>query len=238
MRGSGRAFVAGLVLTFCAAAGTASAVEKEPVSGGLLTLPGYAAPASSTPAPREAPAPATTGESGGQGDTAWGVLVRGGYFSLWDGIADELFVEHPELTGWNVGAEIRYHGEGGGRGIASVGLAIDSVSVSAKGDWQHDETDPLVAGEGEVRMLAISLTGYLNLFPSWYVHPYVGLGLGVALATGHYTDETQRVDADYFVPVVHVPVGLAVELSEGYQLAIEARFNDGLAIGGALQMRF
>ncbi len=93
-------------------------------------------------------------------------------------------------------------------------------------------------GSGEFSMLAFTLTAYWSMFPSWYVHPYVGLGIGVAHVKGYYINETERVDADVWVPVLHVPVGLAVELGKTFQLALEGRFLDGIAIGGAFQVRF
>jgi len=265
MRGSGRVFVAGLVLALCAAAvGIAFAAEKEPVSGGLLSLPAASpeAPAAMTAAPPEAPAPtpappleapATTiaapleapapaavpaKETGKGDDTSWGVLLRGGYFGLPDFIADELFVQHPDIAGTSFGLEFRYHGEDGGRGVSSIGLAVDYATAKADGVWQADESDVPESASGQVDMLAFTLTGYWSLFPSWYVHPYVGIGIGVAHATGYYQDQGERKDADYWVPVLHVPVGLAVELGKRFQLAIEGRFIDGIAIGGALQVRF
>lgn len=208
MRGSGRIFVAGLVLTLCAtAAGTAFALEKEPV---------------------------TTKED----DTSWGVLVRGGYFGVPNFVADELFTQHPDVEGSSYGAEIRYHGNGGGRGIASIGLAVDSGTAKADGMWQEKATDKIVKANGEFEVMAIALTGYWSLFPSWYVHPYFGLGIGAAHFKGFYKNETERVDADVWIPAVHIPVGLAVELGKYLQLAVEGRFIDGIAIGGALQVRF
>jgi len=262
MRGCGRVFVAGLLLTFCAAAaGIALAAEKEPVSGGLHSLPGAGAPApipaappaaptSTMTAPPAAPAPTMTAPPGSPApaavpaatgkvdDTSWGVLVRGGYFGVPNFIADELFLQHPDIAGSIYGAEIRYHGEGGGRGTSSIGLAIDSATASADGIWQEDESTSPKTASGEVSMLAITLTGYWSIFPSWYVHPYVGLGIGVAHAKGFYKDETERVDVDVWAPVVHIPIGLAVELGKRFQLAVEGRFIDGIAIGGALQVRF
>ena len=251
MRFPGRVFVAGLVLTFCAAAaGIAFAVEKEPVTGGLLSLPGEGAPAPLTAvppappaptmaAPLESPPPAAVPAVTGKGDdTSWGVLLRGGYFGVPNFIADELFYQHPDIAGSSIGAEIRYHGEDGGRGVASIGLAVDYATAKADGIWQKEESDTPAPAAGEVEMLAFTLTGYWSLFPSWYLHPYVGIGIGVAHATGYYVDEDERKDADYWVPVLHIPVGLAVELGERLQLAIEGRFIDGIAIGGALQVRF
>jgi len=196
-----------------------------------------------TAAPREfqAPAPALTkiaAESEKEDDTSWGLIVRGGYFGVPNFIADELFFKHPDVAGSSFGAEIRYHREGGRRGGSSIGLAIDTASAKTDGEWQQHESDTPVSGNGEVTMLAITLTQYWTLFPSWYVHPYLGLGIGVAHAKGFYKDETEQVDADIWIPVLHIPVGLAIELGKRLQLAVEGRFIDGIAIGGALQVRF
>ena len=223
MRVSAKWFAAGLVLTLCAGAGTAFAADAAGTPS--------AAAASGVP---EAP----TASSSKVDDTSWGVLLRGGYFGLPNFIADELFYQHPDIAGTSLGVEFRYHGEGGGRGVTSIGLGVEYATATAKGDWQQEESDEVTYEEGEVEMLAFTLTGYWSLFPSWYVHPYVGLGIGVAHATGYYVDPEERKDADYWVPVLHVPIGLAVELGKTFQLAVEGRFIDGIAIGGALQVRF
>jgi opacity protein-like surface antigen len=171
-------------------------------------------------------------------DTSWGLLVRGGYFGLPNAVADELFVRHPDVKGSSFGAEIRYHGEGGGRGGESIGIAVESATAEADGEWQQKESDSVTVAGGEFSMFAITLTGYWSLFPSWYVHPYAGIGIGVAHVKGHFQDEEERTDADIWIPVLHVPIGLAVEFGKRFQLAVEGRFLDGIAVGGALQVRF
>ena len=264
MRGSGKLFVAGLVLTLGAAAvDLAFAAVKEPVSGELLPFQSDRTPTSTiatpsgapsstmaepgetpvpaAPAPTVAPAPALSAgaaESTKKDDTSWGLLVRGGYFGLPNSIVDLLFVKHPDVEGSSSGAEIRYHGNGGGRGIASIGLAIDSGAAKADGVWQEEESSKPTTANGEIDMLAITLTGYWSLFPSWYVHPYIGIGIGVAHVKGFYKNEIDRFDADIWIPALHVPVGLAIELGKHVQLTAEGRFINGIAIGGALQVRF
>jgi len=246
MRGSKGVFVAGLVLTLCAGSGVAHAVEREPVSGGLLAVPDFQTPAPNVAAPVESPAPASapaavTAKTVEGDDTRWGLLVRGGAFTLPNSIADQLFVKHPDVTGPIFGAEIRYHGEDGGRGVASIGVAVDYVTTTSYGEWQYTNSTQTVTGDGTINMLAVTVTGYWSLFPSWYVHPYIGIGIGVAHATGQYQDNQDRnqwVSADYWVPAVHVPVGLAIELGKGFQLSIEGRFIDGISLGGAIQARF
>ena len=223
MRVSAKWLAAGLVLTLCAGAGTAFAADAAGTPS--------AAAASGVP---EAP----TASSSTVDDTSWGILLRGGYFGLPNFIADELFYQHPDIAGTSLGVEFRYHGEGGGRGVTSIGLAVDYATAKTDGEWQQEESDPVTVESGEVSMLAFTVTGYWSLFPTWYVHPYAGIGIGIAHATGYYQDQEERKDADYWVPVLHVPVGLAFELGKRFQLAVEGRFIDGIAIGGALQVRF
>ncbi len=239
MGSSGRVFIAGLALALCAAAGVARAAEKDPGSGGLLALPTYENSATTAAPPREDPAEAAiAAEPGKADDTSWGLLVRGGYFGVPNFIADELFFGHPEVSGMSFGAEIRYHGDDGGRGGASIGLGLETASATADGTWQQHESDAPQQVTGEIDILAITLTGYWSLFPSWYVHPYAGIGIGAAHVKGHYRDKDELVEADIWIPALHIPIGLAIELGERLQLAIEGRFIDGIAIGGALQVRF
>ncbi len=171
-------------------------------------------------------------------ETTWGVLARGGYFGLPDVIADKLFVQHPKVAGSFYGGEIRYHGEGGGRGVASIGLAVDAGTTEGDGIWQTDEYDPPTAAGGDIKMLSFTATGYWTAFPSWYVHPYVGLGIGVGYFKGSLTKDDDLTEVSLWLPVVHIPLGIAVELGDRFQICVETRFIDGITAGGALQVRF
>jgi hypothetical protein len=247
MPAPGRIIATCLALALCnAGAAYAATVEKEPVSGALIEVPGARDATGTAPdqapapaAPAAAPTVAATPDRGKQADdTSWGVLARGGYFGLPNVIADKLFVQHPKVSGSTYGGEIRYHGEGGGRGIASIGFAVDSATTKGSGIWQPKENDQPKAFSGKIDMLAFSVTGYWSMFPSWYVHPYVGLGFGVAHFKGDWQKDTRLTTVDYWIPVVHLPVGLAFEFGPHVQLSAEARFLDGFAGGGALQVRF
>lgn len=257
-------FAGGVALAVCCAGPSgALAFEKEPVTGGMVPVPvpettapvedpesisepipqsdltpePPAAPAPVVPAApatsMRAPAPAPAGED----DTTWGVLLRAGYFGLQDQIADSLLRQHPKIAGIAYGAEARYHGEGGGRGVASAGVALDYCTVSADGIWQADEFHAPEAGGGELSLIALTLTGYLNVFPSWRVHPYLGVGIGVGWLDGSYQEGNELVEVSGLIPVLHVPVGLAYELDKRFQFAVEARFLDGISIGGTFQLR-
>ena len=192
-----------------------------------------AAAAAEPAAPEAAPAP-PAGDDG----TRWGLVARGGLFGVPNLVADEFFAQHPDIEGAFAGAEIRYFGDGGGRGVSSIGLAIDHGEGDADGTWQADDDDKPTVAEGSVKMTAVTLTGYWSLFPSWPLHPYVGLGLGVGWFEGEYANEDGPIREEGWLPVVHVPVGLALELGRSLQLSAEARFIDGFTGGAALLLRF
>jgi opacity protein-like surface antigen len=189
-----------------------------------------AEPAAPAPAPAAAPAP----DDGAR----WGLVARGGLFGVPNLVADEFFAQHPDIEGAFAGAEIRYFGDGGGRGVSSIGLAIDHGEGDADGTWQADDDDRPTVADGSVEMTAVTLTGYWNLFPSWWLHPYIGLGVGVGWFKGEYADENGPITVEGWLPVVHVPVGLALELGRALQLSAEVRFIDGFTGGAALLLRF
>lgn len=200
----------------------------------LPALPTLAAP---EPVAEADAFPAEAGPAGEE-RTSWGVVLRGGYFGLPDLIADKLFRQHPEVAGHSYGAELRYYGASGGRGVTSFGFAVDSCTAEGNGIWQPEATDQPEAFGGKITMLAFTATWYASLMPSWYVHPYVGFGLGLAKVQGDYQEENEMVTVDAWLPVLHVPLGLALELNERLQVSLEARFLDGIAAGAALQARF
>lgn len=190
-------------------------------------LPGTAR-AAGGPAPEATPARGVT----------WGIVGRGGWFGIPDSVAGQLFERHPSISGWIAGAELRYFGDGGRRSVSSVGLAIDHGSAEADGIWQAEKTDSPKQASGSATITAVTLTAYWTLFPSWVVHPYLGLGIGAAHIDGEYENEDGPVTAEGWLPALHVPLGIAVELGEGVQLSVEGRFIDGFTAGGALQLRF
>jgi hypothetical protein len=168
----------------------------------------------------------------------WGVLLRGGYFGLPDLLAGKIFRQHPAINGFIYGVEFRYHGDGGPRGIASVGLGVDYGIFEGDGIWQTDEFDEPMAVSGKITMTAATVTGYWNIFPSWWVHPYLGVGIGAAYLKGEYRKDSDLIKVETWFPAVHIPVGLALELGDHFQITAEARFIDGIALGGSLQGRF
>lgn len=187
----------------------------------------------------EAPAPAAPAEpSPPPAPPRWGFLVRGGYFGLPDPIADRIFAEHPPVDGWFAGAEIRYHGPDGPRGVASLGLAVDRGSFEAAGLWREDEQDEAVFSAGSIDFTAVTLTAYWSILPSWFLHPYLGLGIGAGYYRGSYVEDGEPITVNTWLPVVTLPLGVTIEIGERLNLAAEVRFIDGISVGGVLQALF
>ena len=190
--------------------------------------------------------PAAASDGGGSGTTpgadgskpTLGFAVRGGAYGVPDWLLDILFEEHPSVDGTMVGAEIRYYGKGGPSGIFSLGLTIDAGSTDGFGLWQENAGDPAVIGGGAVDLVAATLTAYWDIKPSSALHPYFGLGLGLGYAEGTYDRENERVTVKEYVPVIHIPVGLMLNLGPNFGVAVEGRIIDGLSWGGMLQLRF
>lgn len=177
-------------------------------------------------------------ESPGGSGPAWGFGVRGGAYGVPDWLLDLLFEEHPDVDGSIVGAEIRYYGKGGPSGSFSVALTFDVGSTDGFGVWKEKDDDvPVIAG-GAVDLMAGTLTAYWDIMPASMIHPYVGLGLGVGYAEGTYERDNETVTVEEFVPAVHIPVGLLLNLGPNFGLALEGRAIDGLAWGGMLSLRF
>lgn len=209
-------------------------VETALTSALLLAALAAAPPATAAEPAAPAAAPAPSRNDGSR----WGLVARGGLFGVPNLVADEFFAQHPDIEGAFAGAEIRYFGDGGGRGVSSIGLAIDHGEGDADGTWQADDDDQPTVASGSVQMTAVTLTGYWNLFPSWPLHPYIGLGFGVGWFEGEYADEDGPIKEEGWLPVVHVPVGLALELGRALQLSAEVRFINGFTGGAALLLRF
>jgi len=178
------------------------------------------------------------GQASGGSNPAWGFGVRGGAYGVPDWLLDLLFEEHPSVDGSMVGAEIRHFGKGGPSGIFSLALTIDVGSTDGFGLWQENAGDVPVVGGGAVDLVAGTVTAYWDIKPSSPLHPFVGIGLGLGYAEGTYDREDETVTVKEFVPVLHIPVGLMLNLGPNFGVAVEGRVIDGISWGGMLQLRF
>lgn len=168
----------------------------------------------------------------------WGLGFRAGYYGVPDWILDRLFEEHPSVDGSIVGVEFRHYGSGGPRGIFSVGLTLDVGQADGVGVWKENGDSIPVTGGGDVNIAAGTVTLYWDLWPGKSLHPYFGAGAGVGYADGSYVEEGEEINVKEFVPVIHIPVGLVLNLGETFSVGLEGRIIDGISWGGIVQLRF
>ena len=168
----------------------------------------------------------------------WGIGFRAGYYGVPDWVLDRMFDEHPSVSGSIVGLDLRHYGSSGPKGVFSVGLTLDVGQADGVGTWKEDSGSTPVEGGGDVDIAAATVTCYFDFWSTRRVHPYLGLGLGLGYADATYIEEDDDVHVKEFIPVLHIPLGLAFNLSETFSVALEGRIIDGLSFGGFLQMRF
>ena len=106
------------------------------------------------------------------------------------------------------------------------------------GIWQETSQSTPVAGGGDIDIAASSLTLYWDFWFWNRIHPYVGLGAGIGYAKGSYVEENDDITVKEFIPVIHIPVGLAFDLGETFRFSLEGRVIDGWSWGGLFQIRF
>lgn len=173
-----------------------------------------------------------------EGEPGWGVGVRYGSFGVPDKIADRFLDEHPSISGSISGIELRYYGSGGPSGSLSIALTVDYGFTSAEGLWKKDTWSKAVYAEGELNMLAATITGYWDIFASMPLHPYAGIGFGYAMVDGSYMEEAGEVNISEGLPALHLPVGLALNLGDRLTIRAEARIINALSLGGCLMINF
>lgn len=175
---------------------------------------------------------------------SWGFGARYGTFGIPNQILDKYFVKHPSVSGSVFGGEIRYYGDGGPKGVFSLGLSVDSGNLASEGDWQSEEGDDITHLDADFKVLAATLTMYFDIAPSWVVHPYLGLGLGWSIVEANGTMREQGDFADFVIehegrlPAVHLPVGLAIQVWDHLTLRAEARIIDAFSLGGQIMVNF
>ena len=190
------------------------------------------------------PAPSLAGarrrDAAAPDDTSWGLLAARRLLrppGLHRGRA--LRAAPRRSTGSTFGAEIRYHGEGGGRGRHEHrprGRLRHGRGARAPGSGRVGRS--LTTRAARSSMLAGHPDRLLEPLPLLVRPPLRRRRHRRRAPRRELQKEDDLTTADIWIPVVHVPVGLALELGKRLQLAVEGRFIDGIAVGGALQVRF
>lgn len=172
----------------------------------------------------------------------WAVGMKFGGFGLPNFLLDKFAYEHPTLMGHAVSFEVRSYGVKGHRSSIGALFSLEYNKMDGKGFWREEEGNRQLDVEGELSQVNLTATVLIGIFPSFVVHPYVGFGLGVGRAyiwsEGFYTDEDPDLAVketyvkDLIVPVVHIPLGIMINISNRVEVRIEVGFKNGFYLSG------
>jgi len=175
------------------------------------------------------------------------VGLKAAAFGIPNQILDLFIYEHPEIKGQTYSFDIRSYGSKGPKSVFSGIYSLEYSKMTGEGPWRDEQEHRRLDGKGEITQLSLTATIIMNIFPSSPVHPYIGGGLGIGKISiwyeGTYTDELgttieDRYEDDRIIPVVHVPVGLIINLKNRAEIRIEGGFKNGFYAGAAVAINF
>ncbi len=176
-----------------------------------------------------------------------GFGLRASAFGVPDQVLDLFIYEHPQVRGQSYALELRSYGRKGPRSVFSGVYSLEYSKMDGEGPWRDEEGHRTLVGSGEVTQWSFTATVLMNIFPSLPVHPYLGAGIGIGKISiwyeGSYTDEvgtqiTDRYEEDRIIPVVHVPIGIAINIRDRFEVRIEGGFKNGFYAGAGLSVNF
>lgn len=158
-------------------------------------------------------------------------------------ILDKFLYEHPEIKGNTYAFEIRTYGSKGPKSTFSGLFSFEYSKMTGHGAWRQDSTDRRREGKGEIEQMQLCGTIIMSLFPRSPIHPFFGMGVGIAKSTinaeGVYRDEygveiRDTYTDNRYIPVAHIPIGIIVNFRNRVELRIEGGFKNGFYAGGSL----
>jgi opacity protein-like surface antigen len=176
-----------------------------------------------------------------------GVGLKGGAFGIPNQLLDWFVYEHPEFRGEFYSFEIRSYGSKGPKSVFSGLYSFEYSQMRGEGPWRDKQEHRRLDGTGEITQLNVTATIIMSLFPGLPVHPYFGAGIGLGRVSiwyeGTYTDEVgtqinERYETKRFIPVGHVPIGIAFNFKNRFVARIEGGFKNGFYVGAALTINF
>ncbi|UCH97079.1 MAG: hypothetical protein JSV88_09570 [Candidatus Aminicenantes bacterium] len=176
-----------------------------------------------------------------------GIGLKGGVFGIPNQLLDLFVYEHPEIRGEFYSFEIRSYGAKGPKSVFSGLYSLEYSRMNGEGPWRDEQNHRRLEGAGEISQVNLTATIIMSIFPGLPLHPYFGAGLGLGKVSiwyqGTYTDEvgtqiTERYEDSRFIPVGHVPVGIAINFKNRVLARIEGGFKNGFYLGAALTINF
>ncbi len=183
-----------------------------------------------------------------EGVPRWGVGFKISSFGIPNSLLDNFVHEHPTLAGQSFAFELRSYGARGPKSATGVLFSLEYSKISGSGFWRENEDNRQLDLEGEISQINLTATVIIGIFPSFVVHPYLGFGLGIGKglvwSEGIYTDEASEsaVKDTYLknlvLPVVHLPLGIMINIANKVEIRIEGGFKNGFYLGGGAVYNF
>lgn len=168
--------------------------------------------ASSPSLAQETPTPQTPPTAVQDGRT-WAVDVHGGSYSL-DKLMDAALEKHPSVKGPTAGVSLHIWGEQGPERTFRHVVAFDYAKAEGKGTWQIEPSDKAEFGSVDVALYSLTYTALWHLFPTARVNPYLGIGFGAGVWQVDAVSATDKAGVKIVLPVLYLPVGLNVKLTD------------------------
>lgn len=193
------------------------------------------------------------------GDPKFGISVKGGWFGIPEMLIDAMKLDiitidkipygvskKPYVEGEVYGVELRYYGKKGLRSGYSTIISYEKNYLKGEGMWEREIGYGIFGGTLSSESHTLTFSTQFDIFPSFPIHPFFGLGLGasylsyrVELLTIEDGEEVRKIGKDnLIIPVFHFPVGLRLYIGEKIDLKMESGFKNGFYFIGGLSFNF
>ncbi len=188
-------------------------------------------------------------------ESKFGISIKGGWFGIPQQFINAIGVDiitidsipyavvrRPSIEGEVYGIELRYYGKKGPRGGYSTSLSYEKNSLKGEGMWEREIGHGSFGGTLSSNFYTLTFTAYFDIFASFPVHPYFGLGIGasylsytVELIQKEGEEEIRKMGKDnLIIPVFHLPFGIKVNIGEFGDLKLETGFKNGFYLLGGI----
>jgi len=174
------------------------------------------------------------------------INVNYGKFGIMDNILNSFLVEYPTVSGDGIGITIKRYGDKGIKSTYYSTYSLRFFEFRGGGIWRESNDDYKIKGKLKLKQISFSYSVILNIFPSFVVTPYLGLGIGAGVAVlnaeGHYRDKWEKKDELYkyqaLIPIVKIPVGISIRPKNDIELDIQGGFENGFYISWGISYNF
>ncbi len=189
----------------------------------------------------------------------FGISLKSGWFGIPKMLIDAMkidiitidsipygVVKKPYIEGEVYGFELRYYGKKGIRSGYSSVLSYERNFLRGEGVWEREIGYGIFGGTLSSNSHTLTFSTQFDIFPSFPIHPFFGLGIGasylsynVELLTTEGGEEIRKIGkGKVIIPAFHFPVGLRLFIGEIADLKLETGFKNGFYLIGGISFNF